>query len=143
MRKEREGWTYPAYRLRPDRALAAKYLEAQGAPADLAAVPLTYMIFLRGEGHGVDLFKDLDIPRDDRAVLGGDRGSQPDPRRRRLREALRLRAGDPARPDDDRAFRAAARCTVRAGAAQAARRDVHGAGLPRGRSAPHRARRQG
>jgi hypothetical protein len=72
MRKEREGWTYPAYRLRPDRALAAKYLEAQGEAADLAAVPLTYMIFLRGEAQGVDLFKDLDIPRD-KALHGGQR----------------------------------------------------------------------
>ena len=72
MRKEREGWTYPAYRLLPDRALAAKYLEAQGEAADLAAVPLTYMIFLRGEAHGVDLFKDLDIPRD-KALHGGQR----------------------------------------------------------------------
>jgi hypothetical protein len=72
MRKEREGKTYPAYRLRPDRGLAAKYLAAQGAPEDLAAVPLTYMIFLRGEAHGVDLFKDLDIPRD-KALHGGQR----------------------------------------------------------------------
>jgi hypothetical protein len=72
MRKEREGWTYPAYRLRPDRALAAKYLAAQGASADLDAVPPTYMIFLRGEAHGVDLFADLDIPRD-KALHGGQR----------------------------------------------------------------------
>ena len=72
MRKEREGWTYLAYRLRPDRTLAAKYLEAQGEAADLAAVPLTYMIFLRGEAQGVDLFKDLDIPRD-KALHGGQR----------------------------------------------------------------------
>ena len=72
MRKEREGHIYPAYTLRPSRALAEKYLASQGAPAELSAVPLTYMIFLRGEAHGVDLFKDLDIPRN-KALHGGQR----------------------------------------------------------------------
>ena len=72
MRMEREGHVYPTYRLRPSKALAAKYLESQGAEVDLAGVPLTYMIFLRGEAHGVDLFRDLDIPRQ-RALHGGQR----------------------------------------------------------------------
>lgn len=72
MRKEREGHIYPAYTLRPSRDLAAKYLASQGAPVELCAVPLTYMIFLRGEAHGVDLFQDLDIPRN-KALHGGQR----------------------------------------------------------------------
>lgn len=72
MRKEREGHIYPAYTLRPSRDLAEKYLASQGAPVELSAVPLTYMIFLRGEAHGVDLFRDLDIPRN-KALLGGQR----------------------------------------------------------------------
>lgn len=72
MRKEREGHVYPAYTLRPSRDLAGKYLASQGAPVELSAVPLTYMIFLRGEAHGVDLFRDLDIPRN-RALHGGQR----------------------------------------------------------------------
>lgn len=72
MRKEREGWVYPTYRIRPDRELARKYLAAQGVAGTPAEVPPTYMIFLRGEAHGVDLFKDLDIPRQ-RALHGGQR----------------------------------------------------------------------
>ena len=72
MRMARQGHVYPAYTLRPNRDLAQKYLASQGAPADLSAVPLTYMIFLRGEAHGVDLFQDLDIPRN-KALLGGQR----------------------------------------------------------------------
>ena len=35
-------------------------------------VPPTYLIFLRGEQRGVDLFKDLDIPRH-QALHGGQR----------------------------------------------------------------------
>ncbi len=72
MRKEREGHIYPAYRLKPSRDLAHKYVASQGAPVELSAVPLTYMIFLRGEAHGVDLFRDLDIPRN-KALHGGQR----------------------------------------------------------------------
>ena len=72
MRKESEGKQYPAYRLRPSRDLARKYLASQGAATSLVEVPPTYMIFLRGESHGVDLFKDLDIPRS-RALHGGQR----------------------------------------------------------------------
>ena len=72
MRKERQGHVYPAYTLRPSRDLAEKYLASQGAPLELSAVPLTYMIFLRGEAHGVDLFRDLDVPRN-KALHGGQR----------------------------------------------------------------------
>ena len=72
MRKEREGHIYPCYTLRPNRDLAEKYLASQGAPLDLTALPLTYMIFLRGEAHGIDLFQDLDIPRT-KALHGGQR----------------------------------------------------------------------
>jgi hypothetical protein len=72
MRMDREGFVYPTYRLRPDRDLAAKYVEAQEGAADGATVPPTYMIFLRGEAHGIDLFTDLDIPRQ-RALHGGQR----------------------------------------------------------------------
>jgi len=72
MHMDKQGHVYPPYRLRADRALASKYLEAQGAPVDLRAVPLTYMIFLRGEAQGVDLFRDLDIPRQ-KALHGGQR----------------------------------------------------------------------
>ncbi len=72
MRMDREGHVYPTYRLRPDRALGSKYIESQGAGADANGVPPTYMIFLRGEAHGVDLFADLDIPRQ-RALHGGQR----------------------------------------------------------------------
>lgn len=72
MRKEREGHIYPSYTLRPNRDLAEKYLASQGAPLDLSALPLTYMIFLRGEAHGIDLFQDLEIPRT-KALHGGQR----------------------------------------------------------------------
>lgn len=58
-----DGKVYPPYRLRPDRALAAKMLSGQGLPAPGDTVPPTYFIFLRGETRGVDLFTDLDIPR--------------------------------------------------------------------------------
>jgi hypothetical protein len=72
MRAEREGWVYPAYRISADRDLVEKYLVSQQAPSDLESVPLTYMIFLRGETRGVDLFTDLGIPRE-RALHGGQR----------------------------------------------------------------------
>jgi N-terminal half of MaoC dehydratase len=72
MRMDREGFEYPPYRLRADRGLAAAYLEAQGDGGDLSEVPPTYMIFLRGEARGLDLFADLGIPRQ-RALHGGQR----------------------------------------------------------------------
>ena len=72
MRKEMEGHVYPSYRLKPNREMARQYLESQGTAADLGEVPLTYMIFLRGETRGVNLFRDLDIPRT-KALHGGQR----------------------------------------------------------------------
>jgi hypothetical protein len=69
--KDHEGRTYPAYRLLPDRALGRKYRQALGLAAD-GELPLTYPIFLRGERHGVDLFRDLDIPRE-QALHAGQR----------------------------------------------------------------------
>jgi hypothetical protein len=73
MRMERQGHVYPPYRLKPDRALGQKYLRAQGIESPGSGpVPLTYMIFLRGERLGVNLFEDLDIPRN-RALHGGQR----------------------------------------------------------------------
>jgi hypothetical protein len=71
MRTELQGRTYPPYALRPDRAKAKKLMAALGV-ADDGKVPLTYLIFLRGETLGVDLFKDLDIPRE-KALHGGQR----------------------------------------------------------------------
>jgi hypothetical protein len=73
MRMDRQGFVYPPYRLRIDRSRAAQYVAAQGAHlGDDGAVPPTYMIFLRGESQGVDLFVDLGIPRQ-RALHGGQR----------------------------------------------------------------------
>jgi hypothetical protein len=72
MRMQMQGHVYPVYQLQPDKALAAKMLQSMGETRDPDTVPPTYLIFLRGESHGVDLFKDLDIPRD-RALHGGQR----------------------------------------------------------------------
>ena len=72
MNMQLAGKVYPPYRLRPDRALAAKMLAGQGLAGDAAEVPPTYFIFLRGAPHGVDLFTDLDIPRE-KALHGGQR----------------------------------------------------------------------
>ena len=76
MNMQLEGKVYPPYCLRPDRALVAKMLAGQGvagAPdAVSATVPPTYFIFLRGETRGVDLFADLDIPRE-KALHAGQR----------------------------------------------------------------------
>lgn len=71
MRTELQGRTYPPYTLRPDRDKARKLLTALGISDD-GKLPLTYLIFLRGETLGVDLFRDLDIPRD-KALHGGQR----------------------------------------------------------------------
>lgn len=70
--KDHEGRTYPPFRLRPSRELVQKYWQSLGEDADHALVPLTYLIFLRGAAHGVDLFRDLDIPRE-LALHGGQR----------------------------------------------------------------------
>lgn len=72
MRGERAGQVYPAFRVRPDRALARKMNAGMGIDADPEHVPPTYMIFLRGETRGVNLFADLDIPRQ-KALHGGQR----------------------------------------------------------------------
>ena len=71
MRTELQGRIYPPYTLRPDRDKARKLLAALGVPED-GKLPLTYLIFLRGETLGVDLFRDLDIPRE-KALHGGQR----------------------------------------------------------------------
>lgn len=70
--KQHEGRTYPPYRLRPDRGVGRDYWRALGLDSEPAEVPATYLIFLRGEKLGVDLFRDLDIPRD-QALHGGQR----------------------------------------------------------------------
>jgi hypothetical protein len=72
MRMDRAGYVYPSYRIKPDRGLAKQFLVGLGLDADPQTVPPTYMIFLRGETLGVDLFKDLDIPRE-KALHGGQR----------------------------------------------------------------------
>ena len=66
------GKVYPPYRLKPDRALAAKMSTGQGLAGAPAEVPPTYFIYLRGETRGVNLFADLDIPRE-RALQAGQR----------------------------------------------------------------------
>lgn len=70
--KEHEGRIYAPYRVRPSRDMARKYCAALGVTGVAEQVPLTYMIFLRGESLGVDLFRDLDIPRH-QALHGGQR----------------------------------------------------------------------
>lgn len=72
MRMERSGCVYPSYRLKPDRALARKFMAGLGFDVEPVDVPPTYLIFLRGEMLGVDLFRDLDIPRQ-KALHGGQR----------------------------------------------------------------------
>lgn len=72
MRMDRAGHVYPPYRIKPDRALARQFLAGLGLPIEPEKVPPTYMIFLRAETRGVDLFTDLDIPRQ-KALHGGQR----------------------------------------------------------------------
>jgi len=72
MNKSLQGHTYPAYRLRPDRTLARKFMSALGDDREPETVPPTYLVFLRGETLGVNLFRDLDIPRE-KALHGGQR----------------------------------------------------------------------
>lgn len=72
MRMDREGHVYPPYRVRPDRAMAEKFLRGQGVDGAPEHVPPTYMIFLRGETKGIDLFAELDVPRE-KALHGGQR----------------------------------------------------------------------
>jgi hypothetical protein len=72
MNMDRDGKVYPPYKVRPDKALAEQFLIGQGASVDLSTVPPTYMIFLRGERWGVNLFDDLSIPHE-KALHGGQR----------------------------------------------------------------------
>jgi N-terminal half of MaoC dehydratase len=72
MRMERTGHVYPPYRIKPDRALARHLMAGLGLDGVPDRVPPTYMNFLRGETSGVDLFTDLDIPRQ-KALHGGQR----------------------------------------------------------------------
>ncbi|MGH6710806.1 MAG: FAS1-like dehydratase domain-containing protein [Bradyrhizobium sp.] len=66
------GHIYPPYRLRPDRGLARKFMSALGVDTEPGEPPPTYLGFVRGEHLGVNLFKDLDIPRE-KALHGGQR----------------------------------------------------------------------
>lgn len=70
--KDLEGKIYPPFRLKPRRELLRKYWQSLGEDPDCALLPLTYLIFLRGAAHGIDLFSDLDIPRE-LALHGGQR----------------------------------------------------------------------
>ena len=72
MNTEMQGHVYPPFRLTADKDLAEKFLRGQGAEVDLTHVPPTYMIFLRGEARGANVFADLGIPRE-KALHGGQR----------------------------------------------------------------------
>jgi len=72
MNMDMQGHVYAPFKLRPNRELSEKFLRGQGAASDLSAVPPTYLIFLRGETRGVNLFEDLGIPRK-KALHGGQR----------------------------------------------------------------------
>ncbi|CAM5547556.1 hypothetical protein ECAE60S_04317 [Eoetvoesiella caeni] len=72
MRMEMQGHVYPPYLLKIDEDLAKKFLRSMGLESESENVPPTYLIFLRGEAHGVNLFTDLDIPRN-RALHGGQK----------------------------------------------------------------------
>jgi len=72
MKMDRQGHVYLPYRLKPDRGLAEKFMRGQGVDAAPKHVPPTYLIFLRGETKGVNLFEELDVPRE-KALHGGQR----------------------------------------------------------------------
>ena len=72
MKMSMQGHVYPPYRLTPDRARAREFMAALGIDAEPAVPPPTYLVFLRGETRGINLFKDLDIPRE-KALHGGQR----------------------------------------------------------------------
>ncbi|MDE0146945.1 MAG: MaoC family dehydratase N-terminal domain-containing protein [Rhodospirillaceae bacterium] len=72
MNMDRQGHVFPPFTVQPEKALAEKLLRGQGTPVDLEAVPPTYMIFLRGETRGTNLFEALGIDRR-RALHGGQR----------------------------------------------------------------------
>jgi hypothetical protein len=69
---EHEGRVFPRLRLLPDRELANQYWAALGVDSPPQALPPTYLIFLRAERLGIDLFKELGIPRQ-QALHGGQR----------------------------------------------------------------------
>lgn len=72
MKMELQGHVYPPYPLKIDKDLAEKFLRSMGLQSESETVPPTYLIFLRGEAQGVNLFTDLDIPRN-RALHGGQK----------------------------------------------------------------------
>jgi hypothetical protein len=72
MKTEMTEHVYAPFRLKAEPELARKFMAALGVNEPPATVPPTYLIFLRGERLGVDLFKDLDIPRE-KALHGGQR----------------------------------------------------------------------
>lgn len=69
---EHQGKVFPVLRLIPDEDLARRYWQALGVEPAPASLPPTYLIFLRAERLGVDLFKELGIPRQ-QALHGGQR----------------------------------------------------------------------
>lgn len=69
---ENEGRVFPRLRLLPDPGLAEQYWAALGVQSPPQALPPTYLIFLRAERLGVDLFKEFGIPRR-QALHGGQR----------------------------------------------------------------------
>ncbi len=69
---EHQGRVFPVLRLVPDEGLARRYWQALGVDPAPSSLPLTYLIFLRSERLGVDLFRELGIPRQ-QALHGGQR----------------------------------------------------------------------
>ncbi|MBZ0217361.1 MAG: MaoC family dehydratase N-terminal domain-containing protein [Fimbriimonadaceae bacterium] len=72
MNMNMQGHIFAPFTLMPDKNLAEQFLLGQGVSGELSDVPPTYMIFLRGEKRGVNLFEALDIPRQ-KALHGGQR----------------------------------------------------------------------
>lgn len=72
MNMEKQGTVFPPYKVTPDRRLARLFMEGSGVDVDPVEVPPTYLIFLRGETLGVNVFTELNIPRQ-KALHGGQR----------------------------------------------------------------------
>lgn len=70
MDMNKQGHVFPTFQVTPTRAMAADFLRGQGADPEPETVPPTYLIFLRGETRGANLFEALDIPRE-KALHGG------------------------------------------------------------------------
>lgn len=70
MDMSKQGHVFPPFQVTPDREMAAQFLQGQGVSPETETVPPTYLIFLRGENRGADLFATLDIPRE-KALHGG------------------------------------------------------------------------